>query len=782
MEGDNAVTNANRTIPFPTDLLLYTQGDSTGGDMVFVAPSAGGSLSGIYAFTQTVFVGDPSGDTDNNIYTSANLATALGSFSDPGILYSLSGTNVTLKTNASIEYGSNVDIDGNVTTSGTGGIAYVGNTANVTAADPVLTSVSTINFLSGSIIGNNNALTIDTSGTAAFGVFGGGDINGLTALNQNGSGTLTLDSSNSTYTGTTNINAGTLKLGAANAVPSGSNVTMAAGTVFNLNNFSDTIGSLSGSGSVTLGSGTLTTGDTIDTTYSGIISGSGGLTKQGADNFTLSGANTYTGATSINSGTLSISNANGLGNSGTHTSGVSVASGTTLNIDGVVIAAPVPLTLNGSTLSSTGVATFSGPITLTSATNNNFISGTAGDAFTIGGVTNGAANLTFSGPGTFNLANDFGTTTALTSITGNADLNLSGTTMETSGDQTYNNPITLSADSDFISTGGALDFASTIDGDFNLVTNSNTVTTFAGNIGATTALASLDATASAIDINATDIFTDGTQTYHSPVTLGTSPTIKSGAGAITFDSTVSGATETLSLQDNTSASTGAVTFDGNVTLAGLTTFGGAANYAVSLLGTGTNTITNAVSFLNTNGVTLGGGGTFDFNGGLTSTASTTTLDGTINSNDNAIDLNAVTVSGNSQLNSAGGAITIGATNSNATGTHNLTLTSGAGLITLNGAIGGTTSLAQFSATETGANNLTLANNITTATSINLSTGGTLSESSGILSTGLLTTTSVGGTTLNNNNAISSFDPTNTSSGNISLTNLNATDANWILTS
>jgi len=52
-------------------------------------------------------------------------------------------------------------------------------------------------------------------------------------------------------------------------------------------------------------SGTLTTGgDGTTNTFSGVISGSGGLTKTEAGTFTLSGTNTYTGATTVSAGSL----------------------------------------------------------------------------------------------------------------------------------------------------------------------------------------------------------------------------------------------------------------------------------------------------------------------------------------------------------------------------------------------------------------------------------------------------------------------------------------------
>ena len=95
------------------------------------------------------------------------------------------------------------------------------------------------------------------------------------------------------------------------------------------------IGSLEGAGNVLLGAKALTTGGlNTSTTVSGTISGNGGsLVKVGSGTLELSGANTYTGGTTIAAGTLAVNNASG---SATGTGGVQVQSGATLAGNGSV--------------------------------------------------------------------------------------------------------------------------------------------------------------------------------------------------------------------------------------------------------------------------------------------------------------------------------------------------------------------------------------------------------------------------------------------------------------
>lgn len=126
-------------------------------------------------------------------------------------------------------------------------------------------------------------------------------ITGSGALTVNGSGTLVL-TGNNTYTGTTSINAGSLHVG-GNSIADGASVLIGTGAVLQLS-ADEVIGSLSGTGSVNLGSQTLSTNSGANDVFGGVVSGTGSLTKNGTGTLTLSGVNTYSGTTVINAGKL----------------------------------------------------------------------------------------------------------------------------------------------------------------------------------------------------------------------------------------------------------------------------------------------------------------------------------------------------------------------------------------------------------------------------------------------------------------------------------------------
>ncbi len=176
-------------------------------------------------------------------------------------------------------------------------------------------------------------------------------------------------SGSNTYTGATTVNTGTLQAGTptvtgvSGAFGLNSAVTVAGGTL-DLNGFSNTIGSLSDgavpTGVVNNSSGsaaTLTVGtnaNALNTTFSGTIENTGaalGLTLVGGS-LQLSGANTYTGATTVTAGTLQVTGS--LANTA-----VAVNSGGTLGGTGSI--AGLVTVNSGGTLARTAAATVQEP-------------------------------------------------------------------------------------------------------------------------------------------------------------------------------------------------------------------------------------------------------------------------------------------------------------------------------------------------------------------------------------------------------------------------------------
>lgn len=113
------------------------------------------------------------------------------------------------------------------------------------------------------------------------------------------------------YSGKTAIYDGALRQAAVNTLSPHSAVSLEQGSAtLDLNGLDAEIGSLaSGSdgGSVMLGAGTLTTGgDNSNTQFYGVISGSGGLVKEGTGYLRLRGNSTFSGGTVVNEGTLAV--------------------------------------------------------------------------------------------------------------------------------------------------------------------------------------------------------------------------------------------------------------------------------------------------------------------------------------------------------------------------------------------------------------------------------------------------------------------------------------------
>jgi autotransporter-associated beta strand protein len=183
--------------------------------------------------------------------------------------------------------------------------------------------------------GGNNTINIGPTDPGGFLTFNVADVTGDAAsdLNANapmknsrvmstdyvsgliktGNGTMTLSAAN-TYNGTTTINGGVLALNHASALGGGGNVTFTGGTLQHSANNTVTYGARIKNSTSAIQIDT--NGQSV--TYSGAIdsSNTGGLTKLGLNALLLSAANTFTGTTTINDGTLQLNNANALGGGG----------------------------------------------------------------------------------------------------------------------------------------------------------------------------------------------------------------------------------------------------------------------------------------------------------------------------------------------------------------------------------------------------------------------------------------------------------------------------------
>lgn len=168
-------------------------------------------------------------------------------------------------------------------------------------------------------------------------VFVIGDIGGTAGLTVSGGGTLILSSIDNSYIGPTTIAAGTtVSLAASEVIPDTSAVSIAAAALLNTSTFNETVGSISGAGTITVGSGkTLAAGgDDSSTPFTGVIQGAGGsIAKNGLGTLSLTNTNTFGGAGSsvaVNAGTLAISSDSSLGNSA---NAVTLVDGATLAVD-----------------------------------------------------------------------------------------------------------------------------------------------------------------------------------------------------------------------------------------------------------------------------------------------------------------------------------------------------------------------------------------------------------------------------------------------------------------
>lgn len=248
-----------------------------------------------------------------------------------------SGSTVNGLIDASVSTGHNA-----LTVAGTLNGGYAGGTG---ADDITLIAGMTVTGLMDGGAGTDS-LVLDGAADSALNM---GLTTGFESRTLDGTGVWTLSGIDGDAAGWT-LNAGTLRVTGSQSVNNGAGVQVNSGATLSIVD-SEAIGALAGAGSVSIDAGQmLFVGvDGSSGTFDGVIAGAGGLSQYGAGILTLSGANTYTGDTRVDFGTLR------LGASGViaDASILFVASGATLDLRGHDETVAIAV-LNG-TVNGTGV-------------------------------------------------------------------------------------------------------------------------------------------------------------------------------------------------------------------------------------------------------------------------------------------------------------------------------------------------------------------------------------------------------------------------------------------
>jgi autotransporter-associated beta strand protein len=193
-------------------------------------------------------------------------------------------------------------------------------------------------------------------------------------------------------------------------------------------------------------------------TFSGIIKDlfdSLALTKEGLGTQTLSGANTYTGLTTISAGTLVAANASALGGTA---QGTTVANGGNLTIAGAAISAEAVTLNGGAALTGTGTASLSGTVALAATST---VTAAVNDTLTLSGVVSGTGGLTKGGAGTLILTGTDTYTGGTTISAGTLQIGAGGTTGSITGAIVDNGALVFNR-SDAVTFGGVISGSGTL--------------------------------------------------------------------------------------------------------------------------------------------------------------------------------------------------------------------------------------------------------------------------------------------------------------------------------
>lgn len=270
---------------------------------------------------------------------------------------------------------------------GTGSLTVLGG-IDAVDADGLFSAAFTVGGANTWNVGAGRTLTLN------------GVVSGAQGVTKTGTGTVILGAANTFAAGTT-INGGFVRQAVTNAIPVGASLTVGSAGAFELNGFDASVGTLAGTGNVTLGSVLTITGGSQTTPT--VLSGTGRLSyaPTATSTLTLTGNNSYSGGTVGNgSASFVMGNANALGTGSVQLNNVAASAATiTFNTGNATVANDFIMNGLGTMAFTNGAnsnqtATLSGQISGGSATQMLRFTGPTDDS-SVTRLTNAANNFNF---------------------------------------------------------------------------------------------------------------------------------------------------------------------------------------------------------------------------------------------------------------------------------------------------------------------------------------------------------------------------------------------------
>ncbi|MDR0830230.1 MAG: autotransporter-associated beta strand repeat-containing protein [Prevotellaceae bacterium] len=326
---DGVISGTGNIQKYGTEKLTLNGNNTYTGNTAIQAGTLALGENGSIAESSSVALNAATAKFDiSEVVTSATIKRLSSGYADAEVILGENELNIGTLSEADGggTYAGKIIGNGSVRKRGTASLVFTGENTfigNTTVEEGYLLVGN--NTTTGSIAGNIN---IYTGANVRFNrtndITYDGVISGAGNIQKYYTEKLTLNGNN-TYTGNTDIAAGTLALGENGSIAESSNVALNGATAkFDISEVetSTTIKRLNGNNAdaeVILGNNALIVGSEISSVdgggiYAGKITGDGTVNKNGIETLILTGANTYTGNTTVNQGTLQIGNNTAAGN------------------------------------------------------------------------------------------------------------------------------------------------------------------------------------------------------------------------------------------------------------------------------------------------------------------------------------------------------------------------------------------------------------------------------------------------------------------------------------